>query len=250
MNKNTNKILIYGKHPVLLALKNQRRKFYKIYTSNIDELKRYLNNNHMVNINNLIEYKNNNDLNKLFKEEINHQGYVALVSPIEKINDDDFIEKCEKCKKNNEKLPRLLILDQLTDPHNVGAIMRTAAAFNVKYVIITKYNSPKESATILKTSAGMSEILNIVEVININKTIEKLKTIGYFIVGLAGEGKENIKNIRNGDDLCLVVGNEGNGIRRLVKKNCDILCKINIAREVESLNASVATAIAIYQLWS
>ena len=86
--------------------------------------------------------------------------------------------------------------------------------------------------------------------ININKTLEILKNTGYFIIGLAGEAQGNIKTITNSENLCLIVGNEGKGIRQLIKKNCDALYKINISQDVESLNASVAAAIAIYQLWS
>ncbi len=244
---NNNKILIYGKHPIFLALKNKNRKFFKIYTSNVEELKKYIKDNDINNVNNLIEFKNNNDLNKLFLESINHQGYVALVSNPKTLEFYDFInERCDN--KNN--LPKLLILDQLTDPHNIGAIIRTAAAFGIKYIITTKYNSPKDSAIIVKSSAGLSEIINIIEVININKTIEILKNIGYFIIGLAGEAQRNIKTITNSENLCLIIGNEGKGIRQLIKKNCDALYKINISKDVESLNASVAAAIAIYQLWS
>lgn len=246
---NSEKIFIYGKHPVLLALKNRKRKFYKIYTSNLDELDSYIKKEN-IDIDNVqnIEYKSNNDLNKFFKNEVNHQGYVALVSSVKKANLDDFIDAINNNYKH-KTLPKLLILDQLTDPHNIGAIMRTAAAFGVKFIIMTKYNSPKDSATILKSSAGMSENIETIEVININQTIEKLKKVGYFVIGLAGEAKEDIKNIKNNENLCLVLGSEGNGIRHLVKKNCDALCKINIVKDVESLNASVACAIAIYQIW-
>ncbi len=242
-----NKTLIYGKHPIFLALKNENRRFFKIYTSNLEELKKYIKDNNIKNINNLIEFKNNNDLNKLFSESVNHQGYVALVSNPKKIELDSFI--WNECKNKNN-LPKLLILDQLTDPHNIGAIIRTAAAFDVRYIITTKYNSPKDSAVIVKSSAGLSEVINIIEVININKTLEILKNTGYFIIGLAGEAQGNIKTITNSENLCLIVGNEGKGIRQLIKKNCDALYKINISQDVESLNASVAAAIAIYQLWS
>lgn len=246
-NKNSNKILIYGKHPIFLALKNQSRKFFKIYSSNLDELQKYIVENNIKNVNNLIEFKSNNDLNKFFSESVNHQGYVALVSNCRKMNFDDFINS--KCKNKNN-LPKLLILDQLTDPHNIGAIIRTAVAFNVNYIITTKYNSPKDSAVIVKSSAGLSEIINNIEVININKTIEILKNKGYFVIGLAGETQRDIKTIKNSENLCLIVGNEGNGIRQLVKKNCDALYRINISKDVESLNASVAAAVAMYQLWS
>ena len=223
MNKNINNkertehFYIYGKHPVFIALKNNRRKFYRIYTSNVTELNRYIQDN-KINVNNkIIEYKSNAELSKLFKENVNHQGYVASVSQNRTMTLNDFI----KILQENEELPRLLILDQLTDPHNIGAIIRTALAFNVNYIITTNYNSPKDSSIILKSSAGFSEMINMIEVVNLNNTIQTLKDNGYFVVGLAGEATDDIKEIKDSRNLCLVVGSEGNGIRPLVKKNCD-----------------------------
>lgn len=236
---------IYGKHPILLSLKNGKREFFKIYTSNIEELKKYIQDNKISIKHNLIEYKTNSELNKFFAENINHQGYVASVSKNKTFTIDDFIDSI----KNQKQLPRIIILDQLTDLHNIGAIIRTAVAFNVEYIIMTKYNSPKDYSVILKSSAGMSELVNIIEVVNVNNTIEILKKSGYFVVGMAGEVKRDIKEIKDSNNLCLVIGSEGNGIRQLVKKNCDELYKITTNSNVESLNASVATAIVIYKLW-
>lgn len=238
---------IYGKHPTFILLENQKRKIKKIYTSNFEELIDFIEKN-KININkNIIEKKSNQEITKILKEDVNHQGFLAIVSERKNLAIDDFI-KNNCINKNN--LPKLIILDQLTDPHNIGAIIRTAMAFGVNYIITTKFNSAKDSAIITKTSAGLSEMINIIEVTNLNRTIEELKNIGYFIIGMAGEAKTNLKTINDPKNLCLVVGNEGNGIRQLVKKNCDILAKIEMKNNVESLNVSVATAIAIYQLWA
>lgn len=238
---------IYGKHPSLILLKNQKRKIKKIYTSNFDFLNRFIKEN-KININtNLIEKKSNSEITKIAKEDINHQGFLILVGERKNLTIEDFIKK--ECKDKNN-LPKLIILDQLTDPHNVGAIIRTALAFSIKHIITTKFNGINDSAIITKTSTGLSEMIDIIEVINLNRTIEELKKVGYFIIGMAGEAKTNLKDIKDSTNLCIVVGNEGNGIRPLVKKNCDILTKIDMNECVESLNVSVATAIAIYQLWS
>lgn len=242
---SNNNFYIYGKHPVFLSLKNNKRKFFKIYTSNSDELIKYIKENELDINTNIIEYKNNNELTKILGEDLNHQGYVASVSKNKTLTLDDFLNTIN----NNKLLPKLLILDQLTDPHNIGAIIRTAVAFDINYIIVTKYNSPKDSSTILKSSAGMSEFINIIEVVNLNNTIDTLKKIGYFIIGMAGEAKHSIEEINDNKNLCLIIGNEGNGIRQLIKKNCDELYKIEINNKVESLNASVATAIAIYKIW-
>ena len=237
---------IYGKHPLFLLLKNRKRKIKKIYTSNFEELIKFIDTNKIVLDKKIIEKKSNIEITKIAKEDINHQGFLAIVSERKNMDIDDFINN--ECKDKNN-LPKIIILDQVTDPHNVGAIIRTALAFGVEYLIVTKFNSSKDSATIVKTSAGFSEVINMIEVTNINKAIEDLKKIGYFIIGMAGEAKNNLKEIKDSKNLCLVVGNEGNGIRPLVKKNCDILTKIEMNNDVESLNVSVATAITIYQLW-
>lgn len=241
-----NDLCIYGKHPIFLALQHKKRDIFKIYTSNLEELKQFIKENNIKIKENIIEYKTNDQINKIIKEDVNHQGYLALASNHKKYNFDTFLNEI----KQNNKLEKIIILDQLTDPHNIGAIIRSAVAFGVKYIITTEKNTPKDSSVIVKSSAGMSEIIDIIEVVNINNSIEELKKVGYFIIGMAGEAKLNLKTIKNDSNYCLVVGNEGRGIRQLVKKNCDILCKIEMEEAVESLNVSVATAIALYQLWS
>ena len=238
---------IYGKHPIFILLQNQKRNIKKIYTSNFDILIDFIKKN-KININkNIIEKKSNQEITKILKDDVNHQGFLAVVGERKNLDLYDFIKnECE----DKDNLPRLIILDQLTDPHNIGAIIRTALAFGVKYIITTKFNSAKDSAIITKTSAGLSEMIDLIEVVNLNRTIEELKKVGYFVIGMAGEAKINLKTMTDSKNLCLIVGNEGNGIRQLVKKNCDILAKIEMENNVESLNVSVATAIAIYQLWA
>ena len=217
----------------------------KIYTSNIKEIDDFIKNNNIKIPENIVFYKNNKELNEILPN-VNHQGYISFVKKRKSIDFQDFIN--EKCKNKND-LPRLIILDQLTDPHNIGAIIRTSFAFNVKYIIKTKYNSPSDISVITKTSVGLSEFINIIEVSNLNNAINSLKNIGYFVLGLAGEAKEDIKTLKDNKNICIVVGNEGNGIRQLVKKNCDMLYKITMQNNVESLNVSVATAIVIYKIW-
>lgn len=247
-NKNTNNFVIFGKQPVFLCLKNKKREIYKIVTSNKNELLSFIETNKIKIQNHIIEEKNNNEISKLFdKEVVNHQGYVLYVGNRATVNFDIFLTNI--CKSNKNQLPKLLILDEITDPHNVGAIIRTAAAFGIKYIITSIKNSAKDSSTIIKTSAGYTELIELIEVTNINQTILDLKKVGYFVYGLDGNTKNDIKTIKDKNNLCLVLGNEGKGIRQLVKKNCDDLYKINMDDNIESLNVSVAAAIAIYQIW-
>ena len=167
------------------------------------------------------------------------------VADRKKITFDDFILSLD----SSRPLPKLLLLDQVLDPHNLGAIIRTAVAFGIYNIIITLFNSTKETPVVLKTSAGLSEVVNLIEVVNLNSAIKDLKNAGYFVIGLDGTAKTNIDTIRDNRNIALVLGNEGKGIRDLVKKNCDELVKIPMEDCVESLNVSVASAITIYELW-
>ena len=168
-----------------------------------------------------------------------------FVAEKQKISFDTFINSLQGIKI----LPKLLILDQVLDPHNLGAIIRTAVAFGVEKIIITSYNSVKDTPIVAKSSAGLNEFVDLIEVINLNNAIKDLKKAGYFIIGLASEAKMTIDKIEDSSNLALVLGNEGKGIRELVKKNCDELVKIPMEDCAESLNVSVASAIAIYELW-
>src|SRR5690606_34913616 len=128
-------------------------------------------------------------------------------------------------------------------------IIRSAAAFGVNDIIIPKHNSPKDSAIISKSSSGMSELVNLIISGNINNLLINLKKIGYWCVALDGSAKINISQAKDYENIALVVGSEGAGVRQLVKKNCDLLVKIPMKSEVESLNASNAAAIALYELF-
>ena len=138
--------------------------------------------------------------------------------------------------------------DQITDPHNLGAIIRSAAAFGAAGVVIPSRRSAKMTAAAWKASAGTAARLPVAQVVNLNRALEQFTDAGFTIVGLAGEGDSLIGQDRPTGPLVLVVGSEGEGLARLVKDHCDSLVRIPIATEVESLNASVAAAIALYEL--
>lgn len=249
LSSGCDKILIYGKHPLFSILKSKKRKIYEIFISDKNKnifLETIKKENISIDSNINIRFVNSEELNNIFPyQEKNHQGYIAFVGQKQKLSFDDFINNLTKLNE----LPRLLILDQILDPHNLGAIIRTAVAFNVENIIITSYNSVKDTPIVAKTSVGLNEVVNLIEVINLNNAIKNLKDVGYFIIGLDGEAKNEINKITDNKNLALVLGNEGKGIRELVKKNCDELVKIPMKNCVESLNVSVASAIAIYELW-
>lgn len=243
-----NKSLIYGKHPFFSVLKSKKRKIYQIFVSkkNQNEFLNFLKENQIELDRNIIEFCDTQKLDSIFPfPEKNHQGYILFASEKQGLSFDNFLIQAKK----QEALPKLLILDQILDPHNLGAIIRTAVAFGIENIIITSFNSVKDTPVVAKSSVGLSEIVNLIEVVNLNNAIKDLKNIGYFIIGLDGEAKLDINQLKDPTNLALVLGNEGRGIRELVKKNCDELVKIPMKECVESLNVSVATAIAIYELW-
>jgi len=138
--------------------------------------------------------------------------------------------------------------DQITDPHNLGAIIRSAAAFGAYGVVIPNRRSAKMTAAAWKASAGAAARLPVAQVVNLNRALEQFTDAGFTIIGLAGQGDTLISDVRPDGPVVLVVGSESDGLSRLVKEHCDELVRISIAAEVESLNASVAAAIGLYEL--
>jgi len=252
-NKNRedcNYIWIAGKNPCLTVLKNNSRQIFEIIITknNYNFIFEFLSNNSLKNHLKNIKIVENNFFNNIFSIDFVHQGIAIKTNKINIRNQFELLEELNKITQKNY-LPDLLILDQITDPQNVGAIIRSAVAFNFKKIIFCERNSAKESSSMIKASAGNIEFAEFYYATNINNLLEKLKKIGYWCVGLAGEGKINQKDIAQYNNIALVVGSEGDGIRNLVKKNCDILIRINTNPEVESLNVSVATAIALNEIY-
>ena len=233
---NRSQYYMYGIHAVLAATKNSNRLVEKIFCLQkfADEYKNKLKNHN-------IEIVQNDFIIKKIGKDQPHQGVIAFVTTIFKNHIDEL--------KFYPTKDRVVILDQISDPQNIGAIIRSAISFGITKIVFTKHNSPKENATMIKSSAGTIENAELFEVVNFSNLLEKLKELGYWSIGLEGTSKTQISNLKGYKNIALVVGSEGSGIRSLVKKNCDILAKIEISDKVESLNASVATAIALYELF-
>ncbi len=248
-NWNSEQNWIYGKHSVLAVILKQKRKLYKILLTqkSSNELDQELIKNKIKLDPSLIYIVDNNFITSNLPENAVHQGFAVKAAPMPIIQEEDFILEISKKEKN--ELSPILILDQLTDPHNIGAIIRSAIAFGVKNIAIPKYNFPKESGVMNKASSGIIEMADLIIVSNINNFMADLKKIGYWCIGLAGEGKETLSKAKEFNPIALIVGSEGDGIRELIKKNCDLLVKIPMASEVESLNASNAAAISLYELF-
>ena len=177
----------------------------------------------------------------------NHQGVVALAAPVDYSSLDDILNHAQEINQP----PFIILLDEIQDPHNFGAILRTADAAGVHGVLIPKHRSVSLSATVAKTSAGAVEYVRIAQIGNVAQTIRRLKEIGLTIVGadLDGQSVFDQNPIDLNAPLVLVIGNEGKGIRRLTRELCDRLISIPMVGKINSLNASAAAAVLIYEVF-
>ena len=184
---------------------------------------------------------------KLFqvgKKEENSQGVVAYLSDYDYyIELGEFLEKIARDEKSI-----VLILDGVQDPRNFGAIIRSAEIFGVKGIIIPERNSVKINETVIKTSTGAIEHVDIVKVTNISDAIEKLKKLDFWVYGAEGSGSKYYHEEKYPNKTALVLGSEGEGIRKKVKENCDILVKIPMHGKINSLNVSVAGGIILSEI--
>ena len=168
-----------------------------------------------------------------------HQGVAVRPAPLENVDIADF-----------EARPGavLLMLDQITDPQNVGAILRSAAAFGATGVILQDRHAPKLAGALAKAAAGAVDKLAVATVVNLSRALETLSDAGWRSVGLAGQAEHNLDQVLNGGATVLVLGSEGDGVRRLVAEHCDELAKIPMPGDFESLNVSAAAAVALYEV--
>lgn len=165
-----------------------------------------------------------------------HQGVVAEVKALPALGLEDAMHH-----------NTLLALDQVTDPHNLGAILRSADAFGCGAVLVPKAHAVDVTAVAAKAAVGAAESIPVIPV-NLAQALEKLKKEGFWTIGLDGQANQSLSDISKTEKTCLVMGSEGAGLRPLVAKNCDYLAKLPMTGTVESLNVSVATAIALYEL--
>ena len=172
-----------------------------------------------------------------------HQGFAAEISNLGFLSGKDVIPRLK-----NLTMSRVLILDSIQDPRNLGACLRSALAFEFDAVIINKDGSSPINEYVFKTSVGAILNLNIFYVTNLSRSINILKDIGFWVLGLDGNGEGSIFSEKFSSKTAVVLGSEGSGIRKLVKENCDHLIKIPISNKVESLNISVAAGIIMYEL--
>lgn len=172
-----------------------------------------------------------------------HQGVIAIVSPYSYVEVDEILEYA---REKNEH-PFIVILDEVSDPHNLGSILRTAEACGVHGVIISKRRAVGLTPTVAKASAGAIEYMNVAKVANISQTIKNLKENGLWVVGADMDGEKMYFEADLKGPIAIVIGSEGEGIGKLVKESCDFIVKLPMMGRISSLNASVAGGIIMYE---
>lgn len=227
-------MIVIGKNVAMELLKNDS-KINKVYLYKDFNDKNIINDIQKRNIE--IIYKTKEELFKIDKG--NHQGIILDIPDFKYSKMEDIIDV------NNGFI---VMLDHIEDPHNFGAIIRTCEAAGVDAIIIPKDRSVEVNSTVMKVSSGALNNMKIVKVTNLNDSINKLKKIGYWIVGTTMDSKEEYSKFNYNFPLVLIIGNEGNGINRLTKESCDILVTIPMKGKINSLNASVATGILVYEI--
>lgn len=235
--------IVCGINPVMETLTAQPKKVKKIYYSRTEKgpVKEIIQKGKTLGIE--ISACNKEELARL-SENINHQGILAQVSDFHYASFEELIH----CWKKSDKKAFFLVLDNMQDPHNLGAIIRTAETVGIDGIIIPKDRSVSITAAVEKVSAGAVEHVKIARVTNIAQTLKALNEEGVWVAGAEGGGAKSLFETDLNMDLALVIGSEGKGIRPLVKKQCHFLLSIPMQGKINSLNASVAAAIIMYEI--
>ena len=225
-------VTIYGAHAVREALKAGRRKLLALYAAE-NALERVADLAKAAGLEpRRVEAR---DLSRHLGEEAVHQGLLLEARPLPEADISDI----------ETKSGVVLALDQITDPQNVGAILRTACAFAVDALIVTERHSPEFAGALAKAASGALEHVTIVPVVNLARALDELRERGYAVVGLDSEGAEPIETVALSKPLALVLGAEGRGLRRLTRERCDLLARLDLPGPIKSLNVSNACAAAL-----
>ncbi len=229
-------VRLWGRHAVEAALKNPDRNHRKLWATRegIASLDGELPADFPV------EYAQPADLARLVARDAPHQGLVLDCDALEDVFLDEVL--------SSDPARPLVVLDQVTDPHNVGAIMRSAAAFNAAAIVTQDRHAPPESGTLAKSASGALEVVPWIRVVNLARALEEMAEAGYWRIGLDGEGKATLAEALPVGPIALVLGAEGEGMRHNIMQHCDAIARLPMSGAVESLNVSNAAAIALYAL--
>lgn len=231
---STGQVRLWGRHAVEAALKNPARNHRKLWATRegIESLDGDLPPDFSV------EYADAADLARLVARDAPHQGLVLECAALEDVHLDEVL--------GGDGARPLVVLDQVTDPHNVGAILRSAAAFGACAIVTQDRHAPPESGVVAKSASGALEVVPWVRVVNLARALEAAAEAGYWRIGLAGEAEATLAEALPAGPVALVLGAEGEGMRHNIGAHCDALARLPISAQMESLNVSNAAAIALY----
>ncbi|MFC3071962.1 23S rRNA (guanosine(2251)-2'-O)-methyltransferase RlmB [Shinella pollutisoli] len=224
---------LYGLHTVRAALDNPERKIVKLSVT--QNAAQRLGLADLSTLPYPVETVLPSDLDRVLGPEAIHQGVMLETRPLP-------VRRLEALRDS----PLLLVLDQVTDPHNVGAIMRSAVAFDAGAVITTQRHSPTESGVLAKTASGALELIPYIQVTNLSDALEELHRLGFLTIGLDSEGPAPLEGTLAGGRIALVMGSEGKGLRQKTRATCKALARLDMPGAIKSLNVSNAAAIALY----
>ncbi|SFG33385.1 23S rRNA (guanosine2251-2'-O)-methyltransferase [Novosphingobium sp. CF614] len=227
-------VRLWGRHAVEAALKNPDRHHRKLWATRegVESLDGELPADFAV------EWAQPADLARLVARDAPHQGLVLECEPLDDVFLADVLD--------GDAARPLVVLDQVTDPHNVGAIMRSAAAFNACAIVTQDRHAPPESGTLAKSASGALEVLPWVRVVNLARALEEIADAGYWRVGLDGAAETTLAEALPTGPVALVLGAEGDGMRHNIVQHCDAIARLPISEAMESLNVSNAAAVALY----
>ena len=240
MNKSS--FFIVGQHAVTEALRNSKRKVLRVFLT--EEAKKNIHRkNQKINLLKDVKvyFKSKKELDKYTsKEQLMHGGYVAEIEHLDQIELKEFIKEKTNCT--------LVCLDEVTDPRNIGSLIRSAASFNIDGLIVKERHFPSNSKLMYKSASGCMEHLNIFEVSNINSTLKNLREKNFWVYGFDARGKKDFKDVNWEGKSVLLFGSEGFGMKEHTSKYADFFVKIDINKNVESLNISNSAAIVFHHL--
>jgi len=227
---------LYGRHAVFAALDNPERALRKLHVTHATAK------TILIPPGLTVQYGDDHDLGRLVPADAPHQGFVLEVEPLDSAWLGDILAGAIA---DNDNRP-LIILDQVTDPHNVGAIMRSALAFNARAIITQDRHSPSETGTLARSASGALEHLPWCRVVNLARALDDIGDAGFWRIGLDGEAEADLETALANTRPALVMGAEGEGLRHLTRQSCDQMARLPISAAMESLNVSNAAAIALY----
>ncbi|MDY6926322.1 MAG: 23S rRNA (guanosine(2251)-2'-O)-methyltransferase RlmB [Pseudomonadota bacterium] len=234
---------LYGLHAMQAVIENEPERLIEVWVLKGRDDERLINIvNQARRFGVSVQFCNRKVLDDKVKGE-QHQGIVARAKPAKTLDESDLDQLLD-----STPVPLLLVLDGVTDPHNIGACLRTADAAGAHALIVPKDKSGGLTGTARKVACGAAEVVPFIQVTNLSRTLKQLQDKGVWVIGTAGEAEQLIYDCKLSGPMALVMGAEGKGMRRLTRETCDELVKLPMAGSVSSLNVSVATGVCLYEI--